>query len=172
MTNDIQNPYDGLPEGWTIRISRTYDQEYYYNNSTGESRWEPPEGTDEDKLNLYLSKKLDRPTKVRASHILVKHTGSRRPASWRQAHITRSKEEAIEIMKDYRSQILTGEKSFSDIAREFSDCNSHAKGGDLGFFGRGDMQPSVERAAFALQVGDMSDIVESDSGVHLIERSG
>jgi NIMA-interacting peptidyl-prolyl cis-trans isomerase 1 len=42
--------------------------------------------------------------------------------------------------------------------------------GDLGLFSRGQMQPSFENAAFALAVGELSDIVESDSGLHLILR--
>lgn len=172
MTEFKINPYDGLPEGWTIKISRSYDHEYYYNVETGKSQWEPPEGTDEKLLDSYLQKKLHRPLKVRVSHILVKHEDSRRPSSWKEKNITRTKQEAIDILKEYKKQIQSGERTFVDIARENSDCNSHAKGGDLGFFGRGEMQPSFERASFALQVGDMSDIVESDSGVHLIERTG
>ena len=44
-------------------------------------------------------------------------------------------------------------------------------GGDLGVFGRGKMQVPFERAAFALQVGQLSDIVDTDSGVHLILRT-
>ncbi|QPG75734.1 hypothetical protein FOA43_003094 [Brettanomyces nanus] len=168
----MTNPYDGLPDQWTIKISRNYDQEYYYNQETEESRWEPPEGTDETKLSSYLAKGLHRPTKVKVSHILVKHKDSRRPASWKEDHITRTKEEAIDILRGYKLEIDCGEKTFADVARESSDDNSHVKGGDLGYFGKGEMQPSFERASFALQVGDRSDIVESNSGVHLIERTG
>lgn len=47
---------------------------------------------------------------------------------------------------------------------------SHKEGGDLGRFGRGKMQPPFERAAFALAVGELSEPVTSDSGVHLILR--
>jgi NIMA-interacting peptidyl-prolyl cis-trans isomerase 1 len=51
------------------------------------------------------------------------------------------------------------------------DCSSAAKGGDLGFFGKGQMQRPFEEATFALPVGAMSDVVKSDSGHHLILRT-
>ncbi len=161
-----------MPENWTIRISRTHNREYYYNTDTKKSQWIPPEGTNESQLEAYLDKDLHRPSKVRVSHILVKHKDSRRPSSWKEDNITRTKDEAIDILKDYRERIENGEETFEDIAKESSDCNSHSKGGDLGYFGHGEMQPSFERASFALQVGDISDIVESESGVHLIKRTG
>ena len=64
-------------------------------------------------------------------------------------------------------------KSFEDfvkVAKERSECRSAANGGDLGFFGHGDMQKSFEDAAFALQPGEISDLVDSDSGIHIILR--
>lgn len=57
-----------------------------------------------------------------------------------------------------------------NIAAQISECRSAANGGDLGFFGRGDMQKAFEDAAFALQVGEVSDLVDSDSGIHIILR--
>lgn len=52
-----------------------------------------------------------------------------------------------------------------------SDCSSAKRGGDLGLFGRGAMQKPFEEAAFALKVGEMSQIVDTDSGVHIIIRT-
>ncbi|OWB68832.1 RNA polymerase II core binding protein [[Candida] boidinii] len=164
--------YSGLPSNWTIKLSKTHDQEYFFNKSTNESSWYPPEGTNKEILADYVSKGLFNPTQVRVRHLLIKHRDSRRPSSWKTKEITRSKEEAIDTLKDWESKILNGSTTLEEVARTESDCSSHLKGGDLGFFARGQMQPPFEKAAFALQVGEISDIVETDSGVHLIERIG
>lgn len=109
---------------------------------------------------------------MHARHLLVKHKDVRRPSSWKEEHITRTKQDAIEKIKTYLEEIERGDATLETLALENSDCSSHAKGGDLGFFERGQMQPSFEKAAFELQVGELSDIVESQSGVHIIERIG
>jgi NIMA-interacting peptidyl-prolyl cis-trans isomerase 1 len=59
---------------------------------------------------------------------------------------------------------------FKKIAKEYSDCSSAKRGGDLGPFGRNQMQKPFEEASFALKTGQMSDIVDSDSGLHIIYR--
>lgn len=69
--------------------------------------------------------------KIRASHLLVKHRDSRRPSSWREAEITRSKEEALRILGGYQQRIESGETTLSDLAASESDCSSARKGGDL-----------------------------------------
>ncbi|ODQ79740.1 hypothetical protein BABINDRAFT_61952 [Babjeviella inositovora NRRL Y-12698] len=162
----------GLPSGWSIRTSRTHNQEYYYNDETKESSWEAPSGTDIVQLKAYLlATYATPPDKVRCNHLLIKYAGSRRPSSWKEENITRTREEAIKILRDWQAKLKRGEaKSLSEIAQTESDCSSHSQGGDLGAFGKGQMQPSFEKAAFKLNVGDISDIVESDSGFHLIER--
>lgn len=69
--------------------------------------------------------------KIRASHLLVKHKDSRRPSSWREAEITRSKEESLEIIKGHEARIRSGATSLGDLAVSESDCSSARKRGDL-----------------------------------------
>ncbi|PIS57009.1 hypothetical protein CJI97_000032 [Candidozyma auris] len=149
--------------------------------ATKESSWEPPYGTDSDKLNAYVAKfrangnkpLVNDDGKIRASHLLVKNETSRKPKSWKSPDgITRTRDEAISIMKEHQRRILNGEVKLSDLAQTESDCSSHTNGGDLGFFGKGQMQPAFEQAAFALNVGEYSDIIETDSGIHILQRTG
>lgn len=111
---------------------------------------------------------------VRAAHLLVKHAGSRNPISRRtNERITRSKEEAIAILTSYRKQIMAAanpQEEFMTLASKYSDCGSYRAGGDLGAFGRGQMQRPFEDAAFALTMDEISGVVDTDSGVHIILR--
>lgn len=164
----------GLPEPWTVRYSKSKKREYFFEPQTKKSQWEEPEGTDHQQLVAYLQA---HPLRVRCLHILIKHKDSRRPASHRQEKITITKEEAIEELKQIQKKLDDDQEqkkkhSFEALAKERSDCSSFKRGGDLGWFGRGEMQPSFENAAFALKIGEVSGIVESDSGVHLIKRVG
>ncbi|XP_050682246.1 putative peptidyl-prolyl cis-trans isomerase dodo isoform X2 [Leptidea sinapis] len=155
MPNENEGP---LPEGWEMRKSRSTGMAYYLNTYTKKSQWERPDAPAD-------------PGEVRCSHILVKHAESRRPSSWREDNITRTKEEALEILKNYRKQILAEEVTFADIASKYSDCSSAKRGGDLGMFGRGQMQKPFEEEAYKLKVGQLSKPVETDSGVHIILRT-
>lgn len=169
-----------MPPDWEVRHSNSKNLPYYFNQKTHESRWEPPEDADTDKLKVYMAQhhssantRIDGTAaegKIRAAHLLVKHKDSRRPSSWRETNITRSKDEAIVMLKGYEDQIRSGETTLADLAVSESDCSSARKRGDLGFFGKGQMQKEFEDAAFALQPGEMSGVVETASGVHLIQR--
>ena len=89
-------------------------------------------------------------TEVRASHILVDN----------EEH---AKQIKLEIERD--------ESTFEELAKEHSDCPSREKGGDLGFFGRGKMAKPFEKKAFELDVGELSDPVETQFGWHLIKKT-
>jgi len=88
------------------------------------------------------------PNKVHCAHILVK-----------------TEKEANSVLE----RLKKGEK-FSSIAKEISLCPSKKRGGDLGTFSRGKMVKEFEKAAFALQKGQISPIVKTRFGYHLIRR--
>ncbi|CCD23949.1 peptidylprolyl isomerase ESS1 NDAI_0C02890 [Naumovozyma dairenensis CBS 421] len=159
----------GLPTPWTVRYSKSKKREYFFNTESKQSQWESPEGTNEEELKNYLRVN---PVRIRCLHILIKHKDSRRPASHRSQNITLSKEDAIKELETIKLRLDDNKNTFESLAKERSDCSSYKRGGDLGWFGKGEMQPSFEKAAFALKVNQVSDIVESDSGVHLIKRVG
>lgn len=69
--------------------------------------------------------------KIRAAHLLVKHRDSRRPSSWKEPEIRRTKEEALSILRGYEKRIKGGEVSLGDLATSESDCSSARKKGDL-----------------------------------------
>ncbi|MBB6730502.1 peptidylprolyl isomerase [Cohnella zeiphila] len=105
----------------------------------------------EDDLKAYFDKNKDNygtPEQVRASHILLQ-----------------TKEEAEAVLK----QLKQG-ADFATLAKEKSiDTGSKDNGGDLGFFGKGVMNEQFETAAFALKTGEMSDVVQSPNGYHIIK---
>lgn len=112
------------------------------------------------------------PAQIRASHLLVKHKDVRRPSSWKEPVVTRTREEALAKVQAFRAEIASGQTDFATLASVESHCSSARKGGDLGWFGRGQMQRPFEEGAYALDVGQLSEPVFSDSGVHIILRTG
>ena len=133
----------GLPPGWEVRHSNSKNLPYYFNPATKESKWEPPADTDSETLKTYMGQyhtanlrpenagAKDLSGQIRCAHLLVKHRDSRRPASWRQAQITRSKDDAYGIIQDYEARIKNGSTSLGDLATTESDCPSARKRGDL-----------------------------------------
>jgi len=101
------------------------------------------------------------PPMVRASHILVKVDKDATPEQ---------KAKALDKMKGIQKRLQNGE-DFAKVATEVSDCPSKEKGGDLNFFQKGQMVPPFEKAAFAMQPGQTSDIVETEFGYHIIKMT-
>ncbi|QXM07406.1 peptidylprolyl isomerase [Crassaminicella indica] len=103
----------------------------------------------DEKLKKYYDEHKEeyKDIQVRASHILVDQ-----------------EEKAKELLK----RVKNGE-DFAKLAKENSKCSSSKKGGDLGYFGRGKMLPEFEKAAFSLKVGEISDIVKTEYGYHIIK---
>jgi peptidyl-prolyl cis-trans isomerase C len=117
--------------------------------------------SDDESLDFYDNhpEYFTQPEQVQASHILITVDD---PSDASQ------KSEAIIKIKEIKQKINAGE-DFAVLAMEYSQCPSSAKGGDLGFFQRGQMVKPFEDAAFALQPGEISDIIETRFGYHLIK---
>ena len=146
---------------WILVVERTDDEA-------------PPDSKRQKKKQESESeeKTASTTTRVRCAHILIKHSKSRNPTSWQTAgkFITRSEEEAYSHLRSLRQMIVDGTREFGDLARSASECKSAAHGGDLGFFSRGRMQKPFEDTAFALKIGELSDIIKTESGLHIILR--
>ncbi len=128
-----------------VRHSNSKNLPYYFNPTTKESKWEPPANTDSETLKHYMgqyhtanlrpdgaaNQQSNLDGKIRCAHLLVKHRDSRRPSSWREANITRSKEDAMGIIRNYEQSIKSGGTSLGELAVTESDCSSARKRGDL-----------------------------------------
>jgi len=77
--------------------------------------------------------------------------------------------EKLSLAQEIKTKIANGE-SFANLAKQHSIDSSKKRGGDLGFFGRGTMVREFEKAAFALEKGQVSDIVKTQFGYHIIKR--
>ena len=77
--------------------------------------------------------------------------------------------EKLSLAQEIKTKIASGE-SFANLAKQHSIDSSKKRGGDLGFFGRGVMVQEFEKAAFALEKGQVSDIVKTQFGYHIIKR--
>lgn len=121
----------------------------------------------DDELRKYYAENEQRfsvPEERRASHILVKVDKSAPEAEREKA-----KAKAEKLLADVRKNPA----SFAEVARKNSDDPGSAeRGGDLDFFGRGAMVKPFEDATFALKQGEISDLVESDFGYHIIHVTG
>lgn len=119
------------------------------------AKLQPP--TDAE-LKEYYDKNTDEFRGVRASHILI------RPDGFDEA----SKKKARTAIEDVLKQAKAG-TDFGELARKHSSDGSAQAGGDLGFFTKGTMVPAFSDAAFALEPGQLSDVVETQFGFHVIK---
>jgi peptidyl-prolyl cis-trans isomerase C len=116
--------------------------------------------SDEDVDRFYKANidQMQRPVEVRARHILTKPTSS--DASAQAA----AKDEITDLLAEIRDG-----SDFVELAKAHSQAPSAPQGGDLGFFGPGQMVPAFEQAAFALRPGEVSDVVQTQFGYHVIK---
>ena len=121
---------------------------------------EPFEATDAEAKMFYDTRQQQYGESVRASHILVKVDMKDEAA----------KAEAMKKIEGLLKRARGGE-DFAELAKQYTDDTaSKAKGGEY-VFGRGKMMPPFEQAAFSLEVGQISDVVETTHGYHIIKLS-
>jgi parvulin-like peptidyl-prolyl isomerase len=120
--------------------------------------------TDADVTDFYVKNpdKFQEPEAVRAAHIMI-----RTPDATDEAQKKKAKAEATAVLAELKKG-----GDFAALAKQYSqDAGSAANGGDMGFVPRGQTAPVFEQAAFALKPGQISGVVESPFGYHIIKVS-
>jgi len=115
-----------------------------------------------DRIQKYYDKykttRYNTPKKIKARHIMIRSNKDDDAAT----------KAAAKKRIDEAKAAVSGGLDFAAAASKFSEDSTKAMGGDLGFFSAGQIYPAVEKAAFAMNVGEISDIVESKAGFHII----
>jgi peptidyl-prolyl cis-trans isomerase C len=122
-----------------------------------------PDPTEEEVTACYEARKDEfvSPHEVLCQHILVKTA---------EDDIPEAKSAAFEKIRAIRERVVAG-GDFAAEAKANSDCPSGAEGGSLGWFGRGMMVPEFDKAAFEMKKGEVSDIVTTQFGYHIIYKA-
>ena len=122
--------------------------------------------TDEDLKKVYEANK-GQYEQVKARHILIAFKGS--PAA-QEGKPELTEEQAKAKAEELRKQIVSGKAKFEEVAqKESDDVGSGSRGGDLGEFNRGQMVPEFEKAAFEAKVGEVTPVVRTQFGYHIIK---
>lgn len=134
-------------------------------NTNLQAKFEEDTKISEDEMKKYYEENKDDfyTDTVTASHILIKtidDDGNELSES--------KKKEAKKTAEEALAKVKAGE-DFATVAKEYSEDSSASSGGELGTFGRGKMVTEFENAAFAMKAGEISDIVETEYGYHIIK---
>ncbi len=119
---------------------------------------------------MYMKKHVDeesQPTDAELKKEYEKHLPEMAPPA--QIHARHILVKTEEEAKAARKRVVEGGEPFEAVAKEVSIGPSASKGGDLGLFGKGRMVPAFEKAAFALQEGEVSEPVKTQFGWHIIK---
>ena len=121
------------------------------------------EPTEKEISDFYIVHKHEYVTqpKVLCQHILVKSEENDLPEA---------KSAAFEKIREIRERVMNG-GDFAEEAKKHSDCPSGREGGSLGWFGPGMMVPEFDKAAFSMKKGEVSDIVQTQFGYHIIYKA-
>ena len=116
-----------------------------------------PDPTEDEVATFFEQHKAEfvTPPQVLCQHILVKGSDDR----------------ALDKIKDIRERIVSGGADFAEEAKKNSDCPSGQEGGSLGWFGRGMMVPEFDKVAFEMKKGEVSGVVSTQFGYHIIYKA-
>lgn len=129
---------------------------YYTKKYTDDiNKEDPAKNKDVEKYYDEHKDQYVSPAQIKASHILVADKNH--------------SEESLSKIEKVKADIENGDATFTDMAKKYNTDPTKDTGGDLGWFGRGQMVQEFEDAAFALKVGELSDVVETSYGYHLIK---
>ncbi len=130
-----------------------------------------PEGTPESpeqaclrEASLARTPRADAPEKITVSHVLLRHKDLRRPEG-----ATRTRGKACLRAAEAREKLLAGAE-WDAVVSEFSDAGDATRG-SLGSVAKSELDPAFASAAFALDVGELSHVVETERGFHVIART-
>ena len=164
-SNEAWDDYQKQKRSMNIEFIRLRTREF--EGKTGDvtqadiAAWEAKEGSAERIQKYYDKYKTTRyntPKKIKARHIMIRSNKND------NAETKAAAKKRIEEAK----AAVSGGMDFAEAASKFSEDSTKALGGDLGFFSAGQIYPAVEKAAFAMNVGEVSDIVESKAGLHIV----
>ena len=125
---------------------------------------EVPDPTDDEVAAFFEAHKAEfvTPQQVLCQHILVKSE---------EGDLPEAKSAAFEKIRAIRERIVKDGADFAEEAKKNSDCPSGQEGGSLGWFGRGMMVPEFDKVAFEMKKGEVSDIVTTQFGFHIIYKA-
>jgi hypothetical protein len=119
-----------------------------------------------DVANVQRERRPDEPRTVHVKHVLVKHQSAKNP----REGVTRTREEACARAMKARDAVIAG-ADFDAVVSEYSDePGAASRAGDIGELTRAELQAPFADAAFLLDLNQMSDVVETDFGFHVILR--
>jgi len=150
-------------EGKTVEQFRAATKRQIGHDQLVEKEWATKVSVSDEEAKAFFDEnkgKFQYPERIRASHILIEpeKTGDADQAK------AAAQAKAAQLLE----QIRTG-ADFAELAKANSSCSSSKNGGDLNYFARGQMVPEFEKAAFALEPGKISDLVETPFGFHIIQ---
>lgn len=151
-------------QGIDEKILRDYTRKEIIVNNYIETEVASKVTISDDEAKTFYTENLDKyfrkPEQAKASHILIGVDAKADAEAKKKA-----KDKADALLKEVKE----GKKDFAELAKTNSTCPSSAQGGDLGFFGKGQMVKPFEDAAFALNPGEVSGVVETQFGYHIIK---